>query len=161
MARSHLIIGSVCLLLSGMSMARQQGHVRTGISAKGTSTANAPATSSPGVKPATVMNSGRPGQVATAPIQAAPANMQPQQQVGPPAPESVQQPPQRPEQMPPVPARVSYQNGLLTVQAPTQLWATFSMGFAAAPESRSRVDKVLVTASLSQSPRHLPMRCSG
>src|SRR5947209_15261412 len=118
MARSHLMIGSVCLLLSGMSMARQQGHVRTGISAKGTSTANAPATSSPGVKPATVMNSGRPGQVATSPIQAAPANMQPQQQVGPPAPESVQQPPQRPEQMPPVPARVSYQNGLLTVQAP-------------------------------------------
>lgn len=110
---SRLMIGSVCLLLSGMCMARQQGHVQTGISGRPAQTTSAPA-----VKPGTVMNSGRPGQVATAPVQSAPANMQQQQFVGPPSPEPVQQLPQRPEQMPPVPARVSFQNGLLTVQAP-------------------------------------------
>ena len=117
MARSRLMIGSVCLLLSGMCMARQQGRVQTGISARPAQTTNAPA-ATPAVKPGTVMNSGRSGQVATAPVQSAPANMQQQQFVGPPSPEPVQQPPQRPEQMPPVPARVSFQNGLLTVQAP-------------------------------------------
>lgn len=116
MARSRLMIGSVCLLLSGMCMARQQGRVRTGISARPQQTTNAPA-AAPAVKPGTVMNSGRPGQVTTAPMQSAPANMQQQQQfVGPPSP--VPPPPQRPEQMPPVPAKVSYQNGLLTIQAP-------------------------------------------
>src|ERR1051326_725617 len=116
MARSHLIIGSVWLLLSGMCMC-QQGRVRTGIS-RPVQTTNAPASTTPAGKPGTVMNSGRPGQGTTALVQSVPANMQQQQFIGPPSPEPVQQVPQRPEQMPPVPARVTFQNGLLTVQAP-------------------------------------------
>lgn len=107
MAGSRLIIGSVCLLLSGMCMARQQGRVQTGISRPQQTT------TAPAVKPGTVMNSGRPGQGTNGTMPTVP-----QQQIGPPSPEPVQQVPQRPEQMPPVPAKVSYQNGLLTVQAP-------------------------------------------
>jgi len=116
MACSRLMIGSVCLLLSGMCMARQQGRVRTGI-ARPVQTTNAPATT-PAVKPGTVMNSGRPGQGTAAPVQSAPANAQQQQFIGPPSPDPVPQVPQRPEQMAPVPAKVLFQNGLLTVQAP-------------------------------------------
>ena|SRR5947209_5108331 len=124
MARSSLIIGSVCLLLSGACLARPQAQVKTGISAKGTKkTSRAPATGTTPVvpaKPGTVMQSARPGQngqpMATA-TNPSPANGT-VPQTAPPLQQQVQQPPPRPEQMPPVPAKVSYQNGLLTVQAP-------------------------------------------
>ena len=118
MACSRLMIGSVCLLLSGMCMARQQGRVRTGISARPAQTTNAPAAATPAVKPGTVMNSARPGQGTTGTMPSVPANMQQQPFIGPPSPDPVPQVPQRPEQMAPVPAKVSFQNGLLTVQAP-------------------------------------------
>jgi len=127
MSHCSLMIGSACILFSGMCAALPQAQVKTGISSK-TAAASHPSTTttqaeaplkraalkanSSATKSATVKTR-KSGKQSAAVVQPAPV-------VSPPAPppQEIPQPPPRPEQMPPVPAKVTYQNGLLMVQAP-------------------------------------------
>ncbi len=116
MARSIRIFGTI-LLLCGMAAPVQQARMRTGTSSNAAqnSAATAPKnTINPAQLPQTIgtpaanntQQKPSPAVVPTAPVVPQPQPIQQQVQV-----------PLRPEQMPPVPPTVVYQNGLLSIEA--------------------------------------------
>ena len=124
MTRFSCMIGSVCILLSGMCAALPQAQITTGISTTAHATSHPSASSTQPKTPlrraalktdssarkTTAAKTKKSGKQSAAVVEPAPiVTLPPPQQV---------QPPLRPEQMPPVPAKVTYQNGLLMVQAP-------------------------------------------
>ena len=127
MIRSSLMIASVGILLSGMCTALPQAQVKTGIVAKAPAADRPSATSTQPVAPlkraalktnssaakTTATKTRKNGKQSAAVIEPAPLVAMPST-----PPQEIPQPPPRPEQMPPVPAKVTYQNGLLMVQAP-------------------------------------------
>src|SRR5438270_8445216 len=127
MIRSSVMIGSVGILLSGICTALPQAQVKTGIVAKAPAADRLSATSTQPVAPlkraalktnssaakATATKTRKNGKQSAAVIEPAPLVAMPST-----PPQEIPQPPPRPEQMPPVPAKVTYQNGLLMVQAP-------------------------------------------
>ena len=127
MIRSSLMIASVGILLSGMCTALPQAQVKTGIVAKAPAADRLSATSTQPVAPlkraalktnssaakTTAAKTRKSGKQSAAVIEPAPLVAMPST-----PPQEIPQPPPRPEQMPPVPAKVTYQNGLLMVQAP-------------------------------------------
>jgi hypothetical protein len=143
MAFSGLKVCGVCILLSGMALPQAQTPSGAGLARRapqnasgtkappvhytlpgsksapnsGTTAAPKPAStpSNPAAVPSTAVNRGT--LQAQAPIKSSAAVL-PQQQIGPPAPPQVQQPPLNPAQMAPVAPTVTYQDGLLTVKAP-------------------------------------------
>jgi hypothetical protein len=141
---SRLKIFGMCVLLSGMAMARPQAQIQTGTTnaRPPLSDANTPQTSA--VPRKLAANNGAAKQPAsakpsaanasngtfrplspaaakavakdTAPPSAQPVVPQPQGQIQTPSP--VLEPPKRPSELPPVQPKILFQNGLLTVQAP-------------------------------------------
>ena len=116
MARSGLKIAGLFVLLGGLASAVPQAQIRAGVSAKGADVTSAPAkaaNNSQQQQPAALKSSGNRRQ------KPAPAIIEPPAQAIVPVVQQapVVQVPLHPEQMPPVPPKVSYQNGLLSVEA--------------------------------------------
>ena len=112
MARLGLMISNILILASGLAAAASQAQMQTGVSAHGAQAINpaAKAAKNSHMQPASNIPTAKNGQQKPTPaIVETPAPV-----VTPP-----QQPevPLRPEQMPPVPPKVVYQNGLLSVEA--------------------------------------------
>jgi len=114
MARSGFKIPVIFMLLGGVAAALPQAQIRTGVSSKGAQETNAPvkAVNNSQMQPAGNLAPSRkrnqkPTPTVIEPPQPAPVA---------PAVQQVQIP-LRPEQMPPVPPKVTYQNGLLSVEA--------------------------------------------
>src|ERR1700730_10684616 len=116
MARSGLKIAGLFVLLGGLASAVPQAQIRAGVSAKGADVTNAPAkaaNNSQQQRAVALKSSGNHRQIpAPAIVESAAQTIVPAAQQSP-----VAQVPLRPEQMPPVPPKVSYQNGLLSVES--------------------------------------------
>jgi hypothetical protein len=116
MARSAFKISGIFVLLCGLAAALPQAQIRTGVSTKSSQETSAPAQAvknSQTQQQATLPPSGNHRQ------KPAPGVTEPPAPVVVPAAQQLQPapPPLRPEQMPPVPPKVIYQNGLLSVEA--------------------------------------------
>jgi hypothetical protein len=114
MRHSAFKIFGISVLLCGLTAALPQAQIRTGISSQGTQETSAPAKAakdSQQQQPATPQVSGKRRRKPMPIVQEQP----PAPVVAPPV-EQIQVP-LRPEQMPPGPPKVSYQNGLLSVES--------------------------------------------
>src|SRR5947209_2740505 len=138
MIRFSLMIGSVCILFGGMCTALPQAQVKTGISTKAPATSHPSATNrqpeaplksaaqktNPSTAKTTATKTRKSGKQSAAVLEPAPL-------VAAPLPPPQEIPPPRPEQLPPVPAKVTYQNGLLMVQAPNSTLSDIFNGIRA------------------------------
>lgn len=116
MRRFGFKISVIFVSLCGLAAALPQAQIQAGVSAKGSQVTAAP--------PAKAAKSNHTKQLPSAPLSGnqgqkpMPVITEPTPAVVPPVPQvQAVQPSLRPEQMPPVPPKVTYQNGLLTVEA--------------------------------------------